>query len=481
MKRTPPVRNSTVATNFFLAVMATVLMARTAWAGGPRPLSLSDRDAIIGAHREVSPWDLSKPFNGGPVVVLAALFDGTRNDRDQVGRDSPPTVVAYIQDQLEKGQVLSRPAAYYAGVGTRGNRLYRLFDSAIGHSAGTIAQQACDRMLGDMHEIMDAQPDAEIRVFVAGFSRGAASARHFMNLLERGCTDRRRHGPPVPFRAYAILFDTVATGQRQHLDLRIPAAADHVIHYRSLDERRILFRPVLDDTLGGGIGGRRIQTIPLPGVHADSGSGYPQGVGKHYLALIDSVLFQMGLSHTNTAVVSLDRALEGGHDSRWWIEKLLGIGPARSIDDHERKRFLLKPAPLSRTRFLEWQSRENALFSERGAFVLETRQHTLPVFDVTWRDNSYVLTPVSSAYAADLANLDFQNPAIRGEAGARELQYSLSDGTMARFALPMNVLDRFNPPGPVRLEIGIVNREGQAQLWWMVDGVVITRARTSAP
>lgn len=146
------------------------------------------------------------------------------------------------------------------------------------------AIQARDRLA---EEIQARCPDRDAPLSVEitswGFSRGAATARHFVwrvlmgedgDTLEQRLTAAGYTVQAVQF-LFGGLFDTVASFGRNHdddvaeLHLRAIARAAQVVHLAAADEFRKNFR--LTDIQSCGARGREVF---LPGAHSDIGGGY---------------------------------------------------------------------------------------------------------------------------------------------------------------------------------------------------------------
>lgn len=441
----------------------------------PRPISIDDQDRIVEAQMALSPWRLDIPLDGRPIGILSVLFDGTRNDMQHIEKGGRQTVIANIRNGLEEGGKLSLPARYYPGVGTSGSRFHKIFDAALGLSTASIAERACEETIKDVRKLQEQDPDVDIRVVVSGFSRGAASARHFMNLVEQGCPSSKGSQPASHVHFYALLYDTVATGQRKHLQLGIPGSADQVVHFVSLDERRIFFKPVFDAHPDK----RRIFTIPMPGVHSDVGVGYKHGIGLQYEAITASILYQMGLSSKDGVVLNVDHDMEGGNDSRWPLEMLLGIGPARSANDRNRSKFMVDAATMTKTRNEEWKHRETGMRLGGRVFRTDSSQHVRPAFEITSRNGAYAVTPIGPKYRNDFWTTSFLDPEIISGGRQSYLQYHFADGGLQRLSLPEEILEQISIQKCTRLEVGIVSRDNRVGIWWLVDGTIFGKVRNA--
>lgn len=254
--------------------------------------------------------------------VYFVAFDGTWNDRDNVFPGEKSTNPAQLEEKVSKlydGDTLD--GRYYEGVGTRTNGLNKLMDGMTGHGTEERAERAFTDFQEKASQWLKDDPKAQIHVVVTGFSRGAASARHFMNLLdERGVPadeGKTRVTPdvysdigatktervfenflrePGSVSSSALLYDTVATGQENVVKLGIPPSTRFVVHITSQDENRPAFP--LTSTFGGkqeSFDDPRHLNISLPGVHSDIGGGYGEGVNKLGLYLGEQALYKLGL------------------------------------------------------------------------------------------------------------------------------------------------------------------------------------------
>lgn len=301
------------------------------------------------------------------IRLYKVAFDGTLNDRSRVPKDEQRTIVAHIAELIGG----SDEVHYYRGPGMQG-RLVSLIDAMFGTSCIEVAQRAAEdyeRVVGAWRA---ADPNVEVRIFVTGFSRGAATARHFMNLVSaKGVTDARRASTHPP-KFYALLFDTVSTGQTDRLNLSLSSDLDYLIHFVALDESRPLFRPVIDvmpESRGGkpilGINSTfvpdRIKLVQMPGSHSDIGNAYRGGIGSEYMVLIEQILYRMGLHKKNCWDVSEDFFVEGKHDSRGILDKFIGIDSPNSYGRSSRRYIPATVADMAPDQYLSLIQRLDAL------------------------------------------------------------------------------------------------------------------------
>lgn len=201
-----------------------------------------------------------------PLGLVLFAFDGTRHSPDT------QTNVWKLSQAYRDG-----PVFYHSGPG---NSMYLDWDAVTaGH-----ASQILDTQWQSLLNVLGSKTRAveHIPIDIIGFSRGAALARHFGNLVQRhtqgmlfsyndtlrgpinACVDLRFMG----------LFDTVAQfgvagSANANYDLTIAPAWEWVAHAVALHERRWTF-PL---TAAGDADGTNIVEAPFIGAHADIGGG----------------------------------------------------------------------------------------------------------------------------------------------------------------------------------------------------------------
>lgn len=199
-----------------------------------------------------------------PLGLLLFAFDGTRNS--PVSQTNIWKMSQWYQDG---------PVFYQNGPG---NSSYLDWDAVTAYSAPAIIDAQWQSLL----DALDGAGRDVIPIDILGYSRGAALARHFGNLLNQhidqgffsytdgarglvtACVDLRFMG----------LFDTVAQFglagiDNTQYDLSIASAWGWVAHAVALQERRWLYPLV---SAAGGPGGNTVEA-PFIGAHADIGGG----------------------------------------------------------------------------------------------------------------------------------------------------------------------------------------------------------------
>lgn len=291
----------------------------------------SDSDGRIALTiREMNQWlDKSSQLDTQPVqLVLApkpsppvfvALFDGTWNDRDD--KSSPTTVVGHLSFDLEKmnATVNDLKIKYYPGVGTRTSWVRHLWQGITGSGAKERAEEA----LRDLQEF-SARGGNTPHIYAIGFSRGAASARHFLNLV-----DEMLNAIPADnenlnrSRSFALLFDTVATGQINNLKLTIPSSTASVFHFVATRERRLSFPVVnLQPAGANSVQGQDIIEVELPAAHSDLGGGYGRGLEKLAYVMARGLLERQGFEFPKQPLDEQAVLNMGRHNSDWPGTKL---------------------------------------------------------------------------------------------------------------------------------------------------------------
>lgn len=195
-------------------------------------------------------------------------FDGTWN-KDEAEEGADTNVVKFAEAYTEE-------TCYRPGVGTRFGKLGKIFGGLFG--AG--ADQRLDEMLKELESNF---ADGDRIIDIIGFSRGAALALEFANMV-----NDEKQGAPVRFVG---LWDTVASfglpGNRINIGhkLTLPDNVEHCFHAMSLDERRGNFPLTRVEAPKGGkpIQGR-VEEVWFRGVHSDVGGG--QCVGLSSIALV---------------------------------------------------------------------------------------------------------------------------------------------------------------------------------------------------
>lgn len=271
-----------------------------------------------------------------PSGLLLFAFDGTRQDFTTGG--NVMRMALLYRDPALHGSSL--PEAYYhAGPGEPGRAS---LDAMTAGSAETILDEQWQRLLNHLAALQTG--GERISIDLLGYSRGAALARHFGNMLAdnvrlnrfwhwdqtagavTACVDLRFMG----------LFDTVAQigllGRRnKHYDFTLAPEWTLAAHAVALHEHRALFPLVsLATTAEGGVPSNAVEH-PFVGAHGDIGGGLLAETpdGSRPYALSDVVMEWM-MTQAESVGVMFERGenlwSERGnpllHDSRSRLERL---------------------------------------------------------------------------------------------------------------------------------------------------------------
>lgn len=303
--------------------------------------------------------------------VFVANFDGTWNDRSEVPKGESKTLVGLLYEESLRHDNPAVENHYLHGVGTQTKtKAQVLYEGATGSGCQERAEQMHQKLIEAAAWWEIENPDVEIHVHAVGFSRGAATALHFLNLVDE-------YGAmPVDLKASnglgagnvkssAVLLDVVATGQEKILKLTVPPTTQSVLHLTAGGEERRHFKVTTlgdrrYDTKGNptnlldnpewaearGVSAppyvhdgpvsvfnpdgkfiyQRIQQISLAGTrHSDVGGGYVQnGIAGVPMFLVRGFQKSLGLPGAEPVRPTV-KEIQGAmaHDSRDMIELTL--------------------------------------------------------------------------------------------------------------------------------------------------------------
>lgn len=279
---------------------------------------------------------------------LIFCFDGTCNspdDSDDFFEDSSISNVlklhAFLGGKLnpangENNKTPDQRSFYYSGIGTRGWWLKQKFNAIFAPPYGDM-DDIIDKAEEDLHKHYE---DGD-KIYVFGFSRGAAIARMFSANLDKTVT-------------FLGVFDTVAA-TKGSLDLNpdsYPASGivfengtigDHIekaVHLVSIDEKRLAFQPTLFNS------DKRVTEVWFAGVHSDIGGGYWfDGLSDITLQyMLDTIKDSLRILTTDEIDFN-DLKLKGGQDAICLDD--LDIKPLVHGKLHEQKRTGIKAKTLA--------------------------------------------------------------------------------------------------------------------------------------
>jgi len=396
---------------------------------------------------------LSHQIGNHPVRIYKVAFDGTLNDRARIPLGERETIVAHIAKLVQADD-------YQPGAGMM-NDVVDSTDAMTGESCARTAEIARNKFFSQAQKWLSENPATEIRVFVTGFSRGAATARHFINTVtqEWGTRFGDIKGGRLPEspRFYGLLYDTVATGQQDRLKLNLPASVEYLVHFVAVDEpRTLLFSPTVDVDLNplptdpeffgpGPKPPKRLNTIFLPGAHSDIGASYPEGIGDLYVILTEQFLYMMGLTNTNCWDVHYNPYLKGKHDSRGTLDKLFGSPNPNATKDINRQPLTVYMAPLSREESAEMAEHLKELWIANADRMagMSTSIRSTPMASIDLRPSGLSMESLGVSSEVDETSLQ-----LTKVAGQLRLTFRLKAGNAeANLTLNQKVLDRIRVGG----------------------------------
>lgn len=170
----------------------------------------------------------------------------------------------YFEDQLP---------LYYSGVGTRGSEIGQLIRNIPGFSSGFAMDYIAELAWKDLEKVYNKGD----KVFIFGFSRGAATARLFISYLSKnpckGCDKVDFLGvfdTVVESLKYSLGTDIKNLDFGDNVDSSLPDIVKRAVHFCAIDE----YRYVMDPTLFNDDPKNRVTEIWCPGCHSDVGGGY---------------------------------------------------------------------------------------------------------------------------------------------------------------------------------------------------------------
>ena len=240
--------------------------------------------------------------SGSPAVqkdqfVFFAGFDGTRNDRADLGLSGTPqpTNVAELADQVRSaaGPGASLVSGYFPGHGTAASLPGSAFDpTQVTQEAINTATAAYDQFARQASAWLDTNPGGSVTAMMACFSRGCASGVIFSQLLwEKGLVtaDGRELIPPGQVGVTGgVMYDPVYTGMQGNMSLA--PNVQNIAVIRASDEFRIMFQTP-DFT-----GQPGVTVHDFIGNHGDIAGFYDNGVGSLTLESSTQYLRNLGLS-----------------------------------------------------------------------------------------------------------------------------------------------------------------------------------------
>lgn len=279
-------------------------------------------------------------------------IDGTKNDPDDAFAEGDQSISNVLKLHLLAGGGIDtnrnqssdeRITLYYIGVGNedrRGKFLERIGAKNEALFAIREPQQIHDEVISDLQHHY--QPND--RLYIIGFSRGAAIGRRLAQKLAEG--ELKKDGAPVSDLEIEFLgvFDTVSASLAMKIEEgrnefgekgTIHENVLNAYHLVSIDDTRSLFSPTL-------MGPRdNLQEVWFPGAHSDVGGGYDKD-GLSDIPLQYMIERLSDHQFTTKTVVEINDTLEALE----WTPDILEIKPNAAGKYHHHVRV----GPLKKAR-----------------------------------------------------------------------------------------------------------------------------------
>lgn len=282
----------------------------------------------------------------GPDMRIAIFFDGTGNDDGDPEQFSNVKKLFDLLDLDRKKQSNFTAGYYYRGVGSDGDGVvFGIYNSITGSGIDkrlSGAVYGIERSISEYLEENSTTPRS-INLDVFGFSRGATTARHFINIIKQGFyafEDEKLQSRVKPEHfniSFAGLFDSVGSygiagdnddyGYNFHIQPEW--LSGQAVHLVALNEYRAYFDlqkliPKQDDDWPEDIQEGSLLELGLPGAHADIGGGYK--AGEHGIALHSDEQMQKPLAQLSSVALDkmYDYAVQSGVPLRpktWQLDR----------------------------------------------------------------------------------------------------------------------------------------------------------------
>ncbi|MES2880044.1 MAG: DUF2235 domain-containing protein, partial [Pseudomonadota bacterium] len=243
-------------------------------------------------------------------------FDGTGNNKYDLNK--PPTNVTALFNAADAGLTVtdSGIAKYYQGAGTQSNSVSASVDGLLGTSVLATASQAYKEFVSWAQDQYSSNPNVEITLAGASFSRGGGTHTAFLNeVWNKGVPNPDYPNDPREFLispktanlGVNVFFDRVLQGIRSDATELLPDAPlskFRALEFIAQDEHR---REFIGDPLNSqNNSDQRVLSLYSPGDHSDIGKGHFQtGIGLYTL---DGAYKYLSASGLPLAALSADLA-----------------------------------------------------------------------------------------------------------------------------------------------------------------------------
>lgn len=261
------------------------------------PMTAAHRRAYTKAAQEVGDLSVPRMFNSSDPHsrLYFANFDGTGNDLWADPEHATNVGMLHLQLREASDRDPRVWPDYIEGAGTQDGVIPRTIDGATGRSYDERIEWMYLQFCRRAQQWLKDDPNADIRLMAAGFSRGAEQAAGFLRKVqELGIQNpdgrevvHHALGPDtvkwnlaplrVPGRTVmgVVLFDPVGTGVPNNHDRQPTSMTATGIQVTAGDEIRNAFPSTQVIPPGRSADGRFVG-ITLPGAHSDIGGSYHQ-------------------------------------------------------------------------------------------------------------------------------------------------------------------------------------------------------------
>lgn len=263
---------------------------------GSRPASAEDLRLQQSLREQMA--QLSVPLlqnrSNSHEFLFYAFLDGTGQDLNNPKLGEPTTIgLAFKQVEQRANEPESRIGTHYSrGIGTQQNALGRALDGAFAYSWDDGIKEAYRALADQAQQWKQADPEAQIRLVSAGYSRGAVQVAGLARLVDaygianpaslefgkdtNGNITVMSKLPALVAPGQAVQatlhLDPVATHMPANFDARLPPSVISRVSILAADERRELFpHQTINDP---GITADRLAiNVTAPGGHSNVGGG----------------------------------------------------------------------------------------------------------------------------------------------------------------------------------------------------------------
>lgn len=137
--------------------------------------------------------------------TLAFAFDGT-GDNKYNKEGIPPSNIAIINDLINSKDSPGLKSFYFKGPGTQDFVVSKKIDGALAYTHLLIIREAYAKL----QDFLEAHPKEKVSLVISGFSRGAAIARYFMNILYASGVRKKSNKNPKKNRSDLADFLLIA-------------------------------------------------------------------------------------------------------------------------------------------------------------------------------------------------------------------------------------------------------------------------------